>query len=56
MREGRKEMGTHFGTMVCPETVARERGEPLVSGTLSWGSVVLAVLSDHLKAPQVGLE
>lgn len=30
------------------------REVPAISGTSSWGSLVLAVLGNHLKAPQVG--
>lgn len=61
MREERRKKEAHIGSRLCPGrsrlcpgTMARERSVPAISGTFSWGSVVLAILGNHSEAPQVG--
>lgn len=51
MKEQRKEMGTHTEIKFCLGTVVREY---LTSrGFLGGGVIVLAVLGNHKKAPQL---
>lgn len=54
VKEQRKEMGAHTEIKFCLGTVVREY---LTSrGFLSGGVIVLAVLGNHKKAPQLSLK
>lgn len=49
VREERKKKEAHIGSRLCPGTMARERSTCHLRDFF-WGSVVLAVLGNHLKA------